>query len=334
MGLNRNLGQLTEVITEQNGNIGIGISNISSATNQRVLEINAPLYSTVLSSSQTVKIVSTANSQSGWGAIGTESNHPVVFVSNSSERMRIFSSGNVFIGTSASDAGYRLEVDGFHAVKSGGFGGGGYILKSYPTGASRNWGVFNDQLAWGDFMITTSSTQTGTPNTPRLYINSSGDVHVGTSGNSGYRLFVEGGGSSPLGLRHSSSASGRFWKVGPDSASNFIVYNENNNGCFISWTATSWTGNSDLRLKNVIRKIENATDDLLTLNPVIFSWKNDNTNKENIGLIAQDVEKVFPQLIDKNSDGMLGVRYTELVPILIKAIQELKEEIEILKQNK
>ena len=77
----------------------------------------------------------------------------------------------------------------------------------------------------------------------------------------------------------------------------------------------------------------------MTLRAVNFSWKSDSTNKENFGLIAQDVEKVLPQVIDKSTLGKnnsnnteyLGVRYQELVPVLVKAIQEQQSQIEELK---
>jgi hypothetical protein len=78
----------------------------------------------------------------------------------------------------------------------------------------------------------------------------------------------------------------------------------------------------------------------MTLRAVNFSWKLDNTKKENLGLIAQDVEKVFPQVIDKSTLGKsddsteyLGVRYQELVPVLIAAIQELEARLKTI-ENK
>ncbi len=70
----------------------------------------------------------------------------------------------------------------------------------------------------------------------------------------------------------------------------------------------------------------------MTLRAINFSWKIDETKKENLGLIAQDVEKVFPQVVDVIKDGNLGVRYTELIPVLVKAIQEQQKQIEELKQ--
>jgi hypothetical protein len=104
-------------------------------------------------------------------------------------------------------------------------------------------------------------------------------------------------------------------------------------GVYLTQGATSWTANSDIRLKNINSHIENAVEKLSTLQTINFSYKDDKFKKQNLGLIAQEVEKIFPELIDKNGDGMLGVRYTELVPVLIKAIQELKLEIETLKNK-
>jgi len=83
----------------------------------------------------------------------------------------------------------------------------------------------------------------------------------------------------------------------------------------------------------------------MTLNAINFSWKYDDTNKENIGLIAQEIEKVFPQVIDKNKlpskddeenideTEYLSVRYTELIPVLVKAIQESVDIINDLKSR-
>jgi len=109
------------------------------------------------------------------------------------------------------------------------------------------------------------------------------------------------------------------------------------NGVYLSVGATSFTSNSDERLKNITGFIDNAVDKLQTLRTVKYSWKSDTTNKENLGLIAQDVEQIFPEVIDKSrvqkddDTDYLGVRYQELIPVLVKAIQELKEENDIFK---
>jgi hypothetical protein len=103
-------------------------------------------------------------------------------------------------------------------------------------------------------------------------------------------------------------------------------------GVYLSTTAaTSWTANSDINLKNITGKIENALDAISTLTPAKFTWKADEKNTPQVGLIAQEVEKVLPEVVDRNADGYLGVRYTEVVPLLVAAIQEQQTIINDLK---
>jgi len=107
-------------------------------------------------------------------------------------------------------------------------------------------------------------------------------------------------------------------------------------GVYLTNGATSWTANSDERLKNINSNIENAIDKLLTLRTVNYSWKSDELNRKYLGLIAQDVQEVLPEVVDvdeKDEIGTLGVRYTELIPVLVKAIQELTSRVQEL-ENK
>ena len=93
---------------------------------------------------------------------------------------------------------------------------------------------------------------------------------------------------------------------------------------------TSWTSNSDSRLKNVIGTYTNALSDISQIQPVKFTWKSDTENTPQVGVLAQSVENVVPEAISKstlpNSEDTteyLGVRYTELIPLMIASIQEL-----------
>jgi hypothetical protein len=156
-------------------------------------------------------------------------------------------------------------------------------------------------------------------------------------------------GSALLGLRINGDQRAYFYHnnshlyIENMLAGGSIYVISNSGGVYLTSGGTSWTSNSDERLKNINGEIENAVNKLMTLRTVNYSWKNDETEKENLGLIAQDVEKVFPELIDKNKlpskpneeqedeTEYLGVRYQELIPVLVKAIQEQQEQIEILK---
>ena len=109
--------------------------------------------------------------------------------------------------------------------------------------------------------------------------------------------------------------------------------------------ATDFLYTSDVKLKENIKPLEGSLNKILQLQGVSFNWKNNGVG--NIGLIAQDVENVYPELVQTSSDGIKSVEYGNLVAPLIesvkeqnrrvdeqqKQIDELKREIERLKND-
>lgn len=92
---------------------------------------------------------------------------------------------------------------------------------------------------------------------------------------------------------------------------------------------------SDERLKDNIRPIEGALAKLLTLRGVEFEWNGEQDRYEgtDVGVVAQDVETVFPSLVSEQSNGFLGVKYEKLAGPIIAAIAELSDEVRRLKQE-
>ena len=92
---------------------------------------------------------------------------------------------------------------------------------------------------------------------------------------------------------------------------------------------------SDKRLKDNIKPIEGALDKVCKLGGYEFDWnaKQDVYEGHDIGVIAQEVEAVFPELVTDRDNGFKAVKYEKLVPALIEAIKELKNEIELLKSK-
>ena len=88
---------------------------------------------------------------------------------------------------------------------------------------------------------------------------------------------------------------------------------------------------SDNILKENIETIDST--DLLKLNPVKFQFKNDNKHKNHFGLIAQELETVYPELVSNNSIGFKTVNYIELIPILISQIKTMQKDIDTLKSE-
>jgi hypothetical protein len=100
---------------------------------------------------------------------------------------------------------------------------------------------------------------------------------------------------------------------------------------------------SDLNAKTDINDIQNVSTKILLLRPVTYKLKpklkgNEKADakitakaeKDQIGLIAQEVQEIFPEIVSEREDGTLGIRYTELIPVLIKAVQEQQAEIDDL----
>lgn len=89
---------------------------------------------------------------------------------------------------------------------------------------------------------------------------------------------------------------------------------------------------SDTNLKSNISSIGPVLTKLISLNPKRYTMNNDKDQKEKIGLLAQDVQAVFPELVDEN-DEFMSVNYQALIPILISALNEQTKRIESLKQR-
>ena len=95
--------------------------------------------------------------------------------------------------------------------------------------------------------------------------------------------------------------------------------------------AYSTFATSDARLKEDIVPIEDAYTKLSSLNPVSFVWTH--TDQADFGLIAQEVEEIFPEFVKDNMDGYKTVKYTSFIPLLIKTIQEQQQLIESLQDR-
>ncbi|MDZ7848049.1 MAG: tail fiber domain-containing protein [Owenweeksia sp.] len=101
---------------------------------------------------------------------------------------------------------------------------------------------------------------------------------------------------------------------------------------------------SDRRDKTNIRELDYGLQELMALKPVRFNWKEKSEQGDKLGLIAQDLQKVIAEVVkthdyERQEDGSLkkvknerlGVYYSDLIPVLIKSIQEQQQEIEELK---
>ena len=87
---------------------------------------------------------------------------------------------------------------------------------------------------------------------------------------------------------------------------------------------------SDINLKENIEKITNPIEKILQINGYTFNWIEDKT--PSIGVIAQDLEKVLPELVSENNNHKV-INYNGIIALLIEAIKTQQQEIDKLKQN-
>jgi hypothetical protein len=261
--------------------------------------------------------------------------------------MFLTSGGNVGIGTSSpgsplhvvnSSNGfiYRFAGGTSSAITGGIFAEIGRNFASIGTTSNHGFNIFTNDL-------------------DRLAITSGGNVLIGTTTDSGARLYVTGGlVSTMLSLRSNNGlstnlnftsespgggsdnytinhtivhGSGGGYRIEHNVTSRWIRMIAGTGGVELSGGATSWASISDLRLKNIIGNLENSLDSINSLSAIKYTLKTDLTNKQRVGLIAQEVQKVLPECVEVDEKGILSVRYTELIPLLVSAIKELNEKI-------
>lgn len=91
------------------------------------------------------------------------------------------------------------------------------------------------------------------------------------------------------------------------------------------------TALSDRRIKRNIAPIEHALEKVHRMHGVTYTRTEDASQTPCLGMLAQDVQRVFPEVVHETKDGMLGVSYGNLVAVLIEAIKELTQEVRCLR---
>jgi hypothetical protein len=125
-----------------------------------------------------------------------------------------------------------------------------------------------------------------------------------------------------------------------EDVSNEVTIGNSNNNSYRMY-ADSWTNASDSRYKHDIADLPYGLDFILKLRPRQFIYNNSNDNKLSMGFIAQEVQEVMKQydmkgkfnLVRIMEQDYLGLNTTQIIPILVKAVQELSAENEELKNG-
>lgn len=147
---------------------------------------------------------------------------------------------------------------------------------------------------------------------------------LGTTYNTAQLRIVNAATSScgALNLFSTTAKVGLFYNNTPDRLFACNTGVAGTAGPYLASGSTAWITSSDRRMKHDITSLTPSLSRILQLNPVSFKW-NDN-DKEECGLIAQEVLEVIPEVVEVSNDSetMMGISYNQLIPFLIKSIQE------------
>jgi trimeric autotransporter adhesin len=242
------------------------------------------------------------NSLAGVSNFGSISNTDLPIITNNTEKMRILAGGNVGIGTNAPQ--FKMHVIG-------------------DIGSSN------------DVVVNHTNSNIGDLNTGGLRFGSASGEGIASKRSAG-------GNQNGLDIytafnRRMSIANGGLISV----YSNFVPSPDNSVSLGASgarwtavWSATGVIQTSDRRQKKNIANLNLGLDAVLQLQPVRYNWKSDSTGTPRLGLIAQDVRKIVPEVVvGDESKETLGMNYAELVPVLINAIKEEHQQVTDLKKQ-
>ena len=128
-----------------------------------------------------------------------------------------------------------------------------------------------------------------------------------------------------------------YFNVGKSASNVFNIVDKNNVGVYMASDGNSMTSTSDERLKTDIESLDDPTEKLMQLKPCTYKWKTQEDDKKHVGFIAQEVEEVMPELVNEttypNGGSYKGVAMSDLIPYLIKSIQERQLKIDDLKRK-
>jgi Chaperone of endosialidase len=133
--------------------------------------------------------------------------------------------------------------------------------------------------------------------------------------------FASGASNADVNI-HLTDVTANDYVVGGNNGGLYCM--SNTQGVRLASGGTSWSSDSDERLKENLLPITDAANKVSTLRAVTGNYIDDKDKRSRSFLIAQDVQAVLPEAIDATDSERLGLQYTDVIPLLVAAIKELK----------
>jgi hypothetical protein len=290
----------------------------------------------------TVTTVGTENSTGGSLASGTSAYstvlanngaYPISFATNNTERARINSSGNLLVGTTSVSFG----DSGRGNITVGGSSAAVYALQVGGTSKGFTYHDGTSLLLWNE---ANGPMLFGTNATERARIDSSGNLLVAKTSTlnsvAGIRLYGDSPGAADF--TRDGGRTAQFNRLSSDGALVEFARQSNPVGTIsVTGSATAYNTSSDYRLKENVQPMQDALAVIAQLNPVTYTWKADGSDGQ--GFIAHELQAVVPDCVSGEKDAVdaegnpqyQGVDTSFLVATLVKAVQELKAEVDSLR---
>jgi hypothetical protein len=251
----------------------------------------------------------------------------LIFGTSNTERMRITSGGQVLIGATSYDGVNTNALQ----IK----GGTAQFLINNTAGTANHFtiysasdgNIYNIFGTSGNLLFGTGAKDTSGFSEKMRLVNN-GNLLIGTITDAGYKLQVSGTARfyDDNGITLYSPSWSFYRQIYPYNGDLYFT-NGTNQGYLNS--AGAWINASDISIKKDVTEIKYGLNEVLNLKPCSYKMKENNL--EQIGFIAQEVEKILPELVQTDNKEMKGLSYGNLTAVLVKAIQEQQKQIEELK---
>ena len=286
----------------------------------------------------------------------------LIFGTNNTGVGRFDASGNLIVGDTSTGRRFKTKFDSNTVYSASDFETtslqcyiantsstiGAYTGIQFAVGNNGDAAISAIRTADGESALT-FGTRGGGSRLERARIDSSGNVGIGTTtpasygalavrkGVNGTWIGVSGNSSfqtsdatnSSLYVVHSSANSGTTF-IGTDADGRLQMFCSASatGGVYLANAGTSWTSASDERVKENLAPIQNGLEKVTSLRAVTGNYINDESKKSRAFLIAQDVQAVLPEAVDHSNPDELGLSYTDVIPLLVASIQEMKALID------